>query len=33
MMFEYAVNIRSNGDRLHGIAEQVAYHAHAAGMR
>jgi len=32
-MFEHAFDIRSDHDRLHRIAQQVAYHAHAAGMR
>ena len=33
MMFEYPFDIRADDDILHGIAQQVACHAHAAGMR
>jgi hypothetical protein len=33
MVFEHTVNIRCDRDRLHRIAQQVAYHPHAPGMR
>jgi hypothetical protein len=32
MVFEYAVNVSSNRDRLHWIAQQVADHAYASGV-
>ena len=33
MMLEHAFNVRSNHNFLHRIAQQIAYHAHAIGMR
>lgn len=33
MVFEHAVDIRSDRDCLHRIAQQVTYHPHAPGMR
>lgn len=33
VVFEYALDVSSNRDRLHRIAKQVADHANAAGVR
>ena len=33
MMLEHAFNVGSNHNFLHRIAQQVAHHAHAIGMR
>jgi hypothetical protein len=33
MMLEHAFNVGSNNNFLHRIAQQVAYHAHAIGVR
>ena len=33
MMLEYAFDLRADRHHLHGIAQQVAYHAHAARVR
>ena len=33
MMFEYALDASADGYSLHGIAEQIAHHAHASGVR
>src|SRR5262245_1442819 len=33
MMLEYTLDVSADGDRLHGIAEQISHHAHVTGMR
>lgn len=33
MVFEYAVDLRSDRNRPHRITEQIAYHTHTISMR